>query len=69
MAHKTPSNAKELLHQAKRLMHSNAYHQSGHVDHEKTHETVTKIYSTVYGHDPVHDPAIASAGPRPRDGK
>jgi hypothetical protein len=69
MPHKTPSNAKDLLYQAKRLMHNPAYHQSGHPDHEKVHETTKRIFETVYGHDPLHDPAIASAGPRPRDDK
>jgi hypothetical protein len=64
--HRPPANSKDLLHQAKRLMSSPAYYQSGHVDHEKAHETVVRIYQTVYGTGPVHDPAIASAGPRPR---
>jgi hypothetical protein len=58
--HRPPGNAKELLHQARRLMNSPAYYQSGHVDHEKVHETVTKIYGVVYGHGPAHDPAIAA---------
>ena len=57
-AHRRPSNADELLRQARRLMSSPVYRQPDNPDYQKVHATVTKIYSQVYGNGPPHDPAI-----------
>ena len=57
-AHRRPSNADELLRQARRLMSSPVYRQPDNPDYQKVHATVTKIYSQVYGNGPAHDPAI-----------
>ena len=65
-AHRRPSNADELLRQARRLMSSPVYRQGDHPDYAKVHQTVTKIYQTVYGNGPVRDPALTGQTGEPQ---